>query len=296
MRRTLSRDDVFARICVRDPYFALTELCASDDEILAVVRAEQPLGREGGPISAAEAGRHLAILGSCAAAFSRSDDKRNFYLATTATLTRSGDKPMALSSPHLCVRATGWCDGREAGSRAAMTTAEGAPVFELAVGYRVIPPRLFERLFKHARFDLRRAPRPVMGDDDASRRESPYRASLDLEFEEVTAKRSKARLAMVTPAQCAGHFPLYPTMPVAIIMGGLITMAGSILSHRQGNDASFIVNRAEVRADRLIVAGQPVDFEGLYVATVNGADDYLCRAHDAEGDTAGELKLNVHAL
>lgn len=269
---------------------------ASADDISAVVQPEQPLGQEGGPIAAAEAGRHLAILGSCAAAFSRADDTRNFYLATTATLTRSADKQMSFSSPKLLVRATGWCEGREAGAKAVMTTVEGALVFELKVGYRVVPQRLFERLFKHARFDLRRGARLDMGDGDAALRESPYRASLDLIFEDVTSKRSRARLAAVTPAQCAGHFPLYPTMPIAIIMGGLTTVAGSMFSHHQGDDASFIVTGAEVSADRLIVAGQPVVFEGQHSTTVGDAHQYLCRANDAQGDVAGELKLNVRAL
>ena len=66
----LSEAEIFERIDVLPPYFALTDIQLHPDaSISAVAAIEQPLGAENGPVSAAEAGRHLAICGSIAAAY-----------------------------------------------------------------------------------------------------------------------------------------------------------------------------------------------------------------------------------
>src|SRR5918995_197603 len=85
----VSDDELFSRIEVCPPYFALTDVRRTDDGgVSAQVRICQSLGDEIGPVSAAETGRHLAILGSVAAAFANPSAKRHFYLAFDAELRR----------------------------------------------------------------------------------------------------------------------------------------------------------------------------------------------------------------
>src|SRR5690606_13790459 len=76
--------DLRARICVRPPYFALTDLALAGLDLHATALAESPAGLEVGPMPAAELGRHAAIVGLSLAACSQADDARRYYLARRA--------------------------------------------------------------------------------------------------------------------------------------------------------------------------------------------------------------------
>ncbi len=61
----LSPADIYERICVRAPYLALQDLEVADPggEVTARIPMQVEPRPEATPISMAEAGRHLAILG-----------------------------------------------------------------------------------------------------------------------------------------------------------------------------------------------------------------------------------------
>src|SRR5690606_12412244 len=76
--------ELLARICVRPPYFALTDLSLEGLELHATARAESPAYSEVGAMPAAELGRHAAIVGLTVAASRQADDDRRYYLARRA--------------------------------------------------------------------------------------------------------------------------------------------------------------------------------------------------------------------
>src|SRR5262245_26159628 len=86
----IATDDVFTCIATRDPYYALTTLAAFKE---GMVEAELPIqlasDREVGPITAAEAARHLGVLGSCALAEANRNRSVHYYVPRQATLERS---------------------------------------------------------------------------------------------------------------------------------------------------------------------------------------------------------------
>lgn len=80
---------LFERIKIRSPYFALEDLTLDENNILsAVIPVQHSLEMEIAPIVAAEAGRHLAILGTCSAGLSNVNSGRHYYLAHKAELKR----------------------------------------------------------------------------------------------------------------------------------------------------------------------------------------------------------------
>lgn len=107
---------------------------------------EQELSGELGYLSATELGRHLAILGSCAAV-SIKDGISGYYLATKAHYTgkaafsqpkppslRASAKVLSLDKRLLKIVATAYADDL---------------IAELVCEYFILPPALFQRSFKH---------------------------------------------------------------------------------------------------------------------------------------------------
>ncbi len=63
--KEVSIEQILTKICVSPPYFAFQKIYQYQDLLIAPITPEQPQGNELGKISITEAGRHLAILGSC---------------------------------------------------------------------------------------------------------------------------------------------------------------------------------------------------------------------------------------
>src|SRR5688572_30011137 len=106
--------DVHSLICVRPPYFAPEDVRANSTGVEAKGRVQQDPGRGPGPISGAEAGRHLAILGSCALARVNPQVERHYYLASAAELERLA--PAAPTAQgKLRAFAHAWFTGKRAG-------------------------------------------------------------------------------------------------------------------------------------------------------------------------------------
>src|SRR5215207_6645645 len=88
-------------ICTSRPYYALRNLQQLTDTILQCEILVENYGhKEDSLISAAEAGRHLAILGSCVLAANNPVGAKHFYLATAASLIRSTDASLIDHAQH----------------------------------------------------------------------------------------------------------------------------------------------------------------------------------------------------
>jgi 3-hydroxymyristoyl/3-hydroxydecanoyl-(acyl carrier protein) dehydratase len=288
----LDCDRLFPLICVRDPYFALQDVRErGPGHVTAGVPVEQPLGDETGPIAAAEAGRHLAILGLVAAARLNPRLSRHYYLAHRATLERvaaAGEGPLeGVARAHLGGK-------REATAETELRVAGGPTVYVMSAAYHVVPAPAFERLNAPRRRELRREPRVDGGVAFRALRHNPYARPLALDVLQISNDAISATLGVLEAERCNGHFPQYPALPVAIVMGALSRLAGTLTLRRAGAEgARYRVDRAEVRADNLAFAGERLDFQVSYVVGGDAKHRLRGKAVLADGLVVGELDIDV---
>jgi 3-hydroxymyristoyl/3-hydroxydecanoyl-(acyl carrier protein) dehydratase len=302
--RVLELSELYARICVRDPYFALREVSeVVEGEVLARVPVEQEPEAEASPITAAEVGRHLAILGSCAASRVNRKEGQHYYLARRARLERLHEGPLPRFSEPLWGSARAeFTDKRSATARTLLASPTGQPLFSLEVEYNVLSAAAFSRLFQGARQEMRREPRAERGPrngtpgDFAALRQNPYRTALPLRDFVRDGECLKATLGPVRAEQCKGHFALHPVLPVAVVMSGLSGLAGALLRQLLGNEsARYLVTWGEVRADNLAYAGETVTF-GSHRHDVQGREHrFYCWAAVGER-LVGVMELTLTTL
>lgn len=287
--------DLRAFIEVRPPYLALSDMCVSTSgSVSASVVPEQPLGHELGGLAAAEAGRHMAIAGSCACASLEPSAGKRFYLANRAILRRHSHAS-SLDGP-LTVKATAISrDKRRAQAEAAIADSQGSTIFTLEVGYTVLEERVFQRMFSAQRRDMRKHDRPTIGPFEHLRK-NPYLEPLSLVTTELDCNAGVALLPELKSEMCSGHFPMYPAMPVALLMWGLSSLCGAVLRVRCGEKQRYFVESGTVQADSLIFAGESLRFEARWLCSEAACDSFEARAVLASGAVAGCMQLVLRSV
>jgi hypothetical protein len=225
------------RICVRQPYFALSAMSFDGDVFTAKARAELPQGREVGPMRGAEVSRHGAIAGLCAAAVRQQDDKRRYYLAQEAVYVNKLHRGTYGQWVDFSARVVN-LDKRSASS---VVTAmlDGEPVGELTVNYTILSEAAFERLFQNRRREQ----------DSASFLQRALGGTVTRDDQAIQ------RVVAAIPVEvCAGHFEGYPALPVALLIDQLAELGGELLG------GSYLGVRAEVHANDLCWAGEAATF------------------------------------
>jgi hypothetical protein len=267
----ISDDELFARIEVRPPYFSLTDLRRGDDNAMSArVQTRQSLGGEAGPVSAAETGRHLAILGSCSAAFANPAATRHFYLAYDAELRRSRTRIEPDYSGELVAHGRAhFVDPSTAIAVADLRTDDGRTIYSIVVYYLVVPENDFRALFAaHEYPDT-----PIEGRPD------PFEDVIGLDDVSVWDTRLHGSLGRIDPYRCAGHFPGLPAMPVAFLMSNVTAAAGRLLKHVLDRDElDYTIREASVRAENLAFTGERVDIHVEYQRFASGTHWLHCAA------------------
>lgn len=239
------------RIGVQPPYFAFSSLRrVGDGAIEGSFTPEQPLGYERGPIAIAEIGRHLAILGSCAAAFAHSD--RIYYLATEARQTRFRQPDTDGLRKTLHAKAEVIEHNRRDLTAQAVLSDE-TPFAHLRVRYQALSEPVFKRLFLSYR-----------SEHNQHIERSPYTSLPPLEFEEPEGRSLTARGTLL-PQHCAGHFPDYPAWPVAIIGYNVVRVIERLLHHLVGKAVPYTVITATTNADLLVSVADPLLFRAVCI-------------------------------
>jgi 3-hydroxymyristoyl/3-hydroxydecanoyl-(acyl carrier protein) dehydratase len=261
----LARQELFSRICVRDPYFALCEVMeGGPGEVTARVPVEQEPGAEASPMCGAEVVRHLSILGSCAASRVNPTSGQSYYLPRRVRLECLHPRPLApLAEPLWAHAKAEFQDRRLARALTLLSSPEGQPLFSVDVDFNVLSAEAFQRLFQGARQELRREPRaerdaraPV---DYAALRQNPHRQPPPLRDPVREGECLQAMLGPVGLELCKGHFAQYPVLPVAMVVSGLSRLAGTLLRHWVDDDsARYLVTLCDVRAESLAYAGETV--------------------------------------
>ena len=272
------------RISVTEPYLALEDIRSPEcGSVVAIAPFEHPLGRERGPMGAAEMGRHMAILGSLSVASLNEAHGRHYYLANRARFVRSVGtlEPSALIGGAVCTRKP----TRMAKARVELTELSGGPVASLEVGYFVLKAEPFCELFGEHR-------RPT----DFPPLESPYAKELPIKIQNCRARRVRASLD-IAPEHCAGHFDGFPAAPVARTMQALTHCAGELLAETLGRPSlEFVVESGTIEAKQLAFAGSRLS---LSVEVVRGREDVWdlrCRAAKDDDSDVGLMDLSLRVL
>lgn len=282
--RALSHDELFSRIEVCPPYFALTDLRrAADGTVLARVGSRQSLGDEVVPVSAAETGRHLAILGSCAAAFANPAEGRHFYLAFDAELRRARTRVQADDAGDLLARGRAhFVDPSTALAVTELQTEDGRTIYTLVVFYLVVAERDFRGLFA------------AQAQDDAplDGRPDPFADVIGLRDVSVWDTRLHATLGRIDPYRCAGHFPGLPAMPVAFLMSNVAAAVARLLHHVLDREqVRFVIREASLRAENLAFAGERVDIHVEYQRFASGTHWLHCAAISEGTKSVGQVHV-----
>lgn len=262
--------DICRRIAVERPYFAFSKLFTGENgEILGEVQREHPLGYECSPLGAAEIGRHLAILGSCAAA-AESDDTRRFYLATRAEYQRikitQHDLPK--HTKFLATARVEQSSARTLSAKMTMQIGNDIPFVSLYVEYRILSEPLFQRLFAHL----------AVAEKDTGN-ESPYTNPIPLSWSEPTHTTIVAQNGGLPPHNCAGHFRGYPAWPVAIIVACMLRTVEKLLQHVLQSPVQWLMDNCTVEAFELVAAATPVTFSTTYLgAMAESQHKFICVA------------------
>jgi acyl carrier protein len=246
------------------PYDILQDLRLDGDTLWAEV-CPDVLPGEGVPVAAAEAGRHLAILGSLAAVRLNPDPARHEYAVHEADLVLEDVDGPPAERVQLWARCTSF--DRSAGratAEGALLDLDGRRLATLTVTYHVLPVTTLRALFPDHVRELSEAPA------------DPYATWTPAPVLERGEGRAVTGLSAVPAASCAGHFPGLPALPVSIL--GREVFAA--VREAAGHDVRVL--RARLQTSRWVWADEPVRF----VATADGSCEVL-----AAGEPAARFAL-----
>ncbi len=243
------RAHLLSRISVQTPYFALNNFRRDGEWLLAEAEPTAPSAYEAGPVACAEAGRHLAILGSCAASMQNPEPGRSCYPVRGSQLVRHAGRASegVLGKVALRARCTRFDSVRcQARAETQLLDMDGNVISVFTVDYHVIPAATFATLFAaHAQPTHEKS-----GVD-------PY-----LQFSELPAVVReggawRADLGPVLAEACAGHFEGVPAYPVSIMLRDATALVSTAMRQQSGNAKLRIsVVGGEARTERFIFAGE----------------------------------------
>lgn len=240
---SLSEGDLRARICVEAPYEALLNLRQEGKEVQAEVTPVVLFDE--GEVSAAELGRHLAILGSMACAVMLGRSERHAYPVHTAEIEMEpGDGPplsrVKLSATPLLADLA----GGKAAAETMMTDMQGRVLGRMKIGYHMMTMRNFLRMFvQHAQIT---PPGP-----------DPYQHYHAPQLVESGKDSLILSLPDVHASDCLGHFAGLPAMPVSIL-GRHVFAAAGLAASRFDHLKKPRLLRAKLETFRFVWAGEAV--------------------------------------
>lgn len=251
-------------------------------------------------MTAAEAGRHLGLLASCAVAEVNPKKELHYYLVRSATLERSGTA--VASATKLEGRAKGQLISDGVGqAEATLHLRGGTTLYTLNAVFSVLRAAEFQKLFAGVKKDLRKTSRPPVDERRPTgelkvMRNNPYGAPLALSNVEAspTGDLVEATFGPIEADACNGHYPMYPVMPTGIVMSALSGLCGELLVRRKG-EVRYVVRHADARADNLALAGETVRFEARYVGGSTKLYRFECKARSGTKEV-GAMSLTLSII
>ena len=192
--------------------------------VIVTVPIEAHPGRQAAVIGIGEVGRHLTILGLCAASALNRKTGRHAYLARTARVNWLAEPTLAPKHDPLIGHAQAVFDtSRRARADTRLTdVTTGEVLVQMAIGYDVLPYRLLAYLFGE--------PQP-----DTPSTDNPYAAPMlldSLKFDDATGTGTISGELHVTADLCQAHFGGHPILPVAIAATAMTNLVDHGMSRR----------------------------------------------------------------
>lgn len=240
---------------VKAPYNILANIKEEQDgSISAQVKNEFKLLTECGPISASEAGRHLAILGSIA--LSKNNESPNYYLANRAVIKRELDATPSKAGKQFYLNTKVTFKNQKTGTILGEIADENnGVIYSIEVSYQTIHPRIFAKIFKQ-----------FLNTTPIVNNVSPYQYRQGLANKSIHQDEISASYGPITANECEGHFENYPALPVAVICNLFAELGSSLLFHNYENELSnFVTKEATIYANRLVFSGEKLTFKGVKV-------------------------------
>lgn len=242
-------------IMVKSPYNILYDLVkTSDVSVSCKVKNEFSLANEDGPISASEAGRHLAILGSIALSLTR--DVPHYYLAVEAEITRSSLNSEPSHTLYLEANISNQNE-RKGYTYGRLYNDAKTLIYEIKVTYKILSVPLFSKLFKtfHSPMDFKPS-------------QQSYAVRKQLSNITIDNANILADYGTVLSEDCNGHFENYPALPVAIICGAFTELGLALFFNNPDNKyEKAIATHARISASRLVFADEALSFKGVIQET-----------------------------
>jgi len=241
--------DIQTKIDVSRPYYALQNERVVLDKNSKLVQGiacdahiEMPHGREDGTLTAAEAGRHMAIAGSVASAMIQPKDGKFYYLALEAKMSRfvssatnSGDYKYA----SIFAKCTDMAPKtRSCSSEIILEVNPDEDAWFLQVSYVMIPMKVFRKLYGEADMDT------ISRMEET---ESPYTnfSGLPNVVQLKKGTRTDSSITCHTtlppprPEDCLGHFDKNPALPIAYTFSFISELIAQTISKLSGIPTEF---------------------------------------------------------
>jgi 3-hydroxymyristoyl/3-hydroxydecanoyl-(acyl carrier protein) dehydratase len=300
--RIVPASDIYGLIGVRDPYFALGDVAiGGDGNVEAEVPIEQKSVREASVITAAEAARHMGLLGSVAAATVNPKKGMHYYIAREAVLER-GPALLTSNGRKLQARGSATMTGSEAEAEVTLHDRSGALLYTLRVQFGVLDQKDFDHVLAGVKKDLRRQSRPGLGAQRPSgelraMRANPYGAPLELRNMDQSGSGdvAEATFGPIDAASCNGHYPMHPVLPVGIVMSALSQLCGELLCRRAKQEVKYSVRHAAATAEAVAVGGETVRFGARYVSGSSKTRLFKCQAR-AGDKIVGTMSLTLTTI
>ncbi|SEJ74360.1 hypothetical protein SAMN05216327_11810 [Dyadobacter sp. SG02] len=279
---SLSRDEIFELIDVLPPYYALKDVAVSPGNFaVARIRTEQPLGHEVFPISTSEASRHMAILGSVCCAVANPVKQKHYYLANTGTFTRGTEDTFWIGNELIVMAECLSFGKRGACVRACLLNHQHQLICGIDVSYHVIHHSLFERIYTCGNAGT---PSGDFG------RDNPYTTKNPLADVSISDTGASAWLREITSKNCQGHFPKFPTLPVAILVASVFDLIIMYIHHLTGDRAlKVLVRESTLLAENLAFSGETVELHARLQESSGNRFKVQCVAQTTDGKNIGDV-------
>ncbi|TAJ12659.1 hypothetical protein DMA11_11695 [Marinilabiliaceae bacterium JC017] len=271
------QDQLLKIIEVTEPYFALRDVKADNEVVTALVSQELDSKDETRGMSLAEAGRHLAILGSLAVANVNPKKEKHYYLASKATLERKDDNAYD-DKEYKGKMTTLSFNRKKAIAQGHLSTLDGKIVYTIIVEYSVLTASLFERMF---RLHKQETPKDLFN--------NPYTQGIDIYDLTTSSTYCSGSLGAIDKKVCVGHFDNYPALPVARISQALVSLAGYNYNANRGKvNETYCVKKVVMDAVSFVFADEVLNIDSTLITSDSATSDYY--------DTNGVIGKDKHAV
>ncbi len=285
-----STNSILNSICTSPPYFALKNLqCISNRRVKALIPVEYLNAHDAGIISAGEAARHLAILGTCAASLLDESQEKKYYLSTRAEFNFLDNSALYNTPRHQLegvASATSNYDGTIT-AKANLYGANYSRLITLSVQYKVFKKKIFERIFKNHRMDI------CKRDTHAN----PYSFPIKIHSIEINNQSLTAIYGPIQPEDCLGHFDYFPALPVAIVIENFGAAICKLLEHALGTkNFKYVVRFTQVEAFVLAFSGETIQIQVNCLEIFINNHTFLCTALNAKSQVICRLLIELDVL